>query len=188
MSWAESVDACFKTFPQDWGISLKKKHSLFRKEAIHTHIHGPPAYVSYRVGALYIFIDNGDCVICCHIINCPKTLWHKTVNTYYPTQFLWFRNPGRTLLGGSAYGLSWDYSQDVARCTVLESLNEAEGATSKVADSLARQICVTCRKEALVPHHVELSLRMVECPHNMAAGDPRERATGKSKCISWLPS
>ena len=111
------------------------------------------------------------------------TLWHKTVNTYYPTQFLWFRNPGRTLLGGSAYGLSWDYSQDVARCTVLESLNEAEGATSKVADSLARQIRVTCRKEALVPHHVELSLWMVECPHNMAAGDPRERARNGAGCL-----
>lgn len=77
----------------------------------------------------------------------------------------------------------------MARLTARDSLNEAEGATSKVADSLARQICVTCRKEALVPHRVDLSMGMAECPHNMAAGfrrvsGPTERATGKSKCIS----
>lgn len=187
MNLADSlhVASCFKTFSQDLEMSLKKKHDLFRKDAVYIYI--GHLHTSHTGQAPYTFllIMVTTLVISCCRTNCPQTFWPKTININYLTQFLWCRNPGRALPGGSSQGLF----RMLARAISLEGLNGAGGATSKVAHSHVWQIYADCQKDASVPYRMVLSTCLVGCPYNMAAGSPpaSELTSDLIEDAAWKP-
>ena len=54
-----------------------------------------------------------------------------------------------------------------------EGVTEAKGSTSQVDHSHAWQVSAGCWKKASVPHHLHLSIGLLECPQDVAADSPK---------------
>lgn len=56
---------------------------------------------------------------------------------------------------------------------IIQRLNCGEGSASKhthLAVTGRTQLLAVCWSEALIPNHMHLAIRLLECPHDMAAG------------------
>lgn len=56
---------------------------------------------------------------------------------------------------------------------IILRLNWGEGSASKhthLAVTRRPQLLAVCRSEALIPNHMHLSIGLLECHHDMAAG------------------
>lgn len=113
-------------------------------------------------------------VVYCCVINCPKIVCLKTTNIYCLTHFPWVRS--------SSAGEFWfrillrSQTRCHLRLQLSKSLPGSRGSTSNRTDSYAWQANAHCWQETSVLHCVVVSVGLVECPHDMAAGVPSDWA------------
>lgn len=74
-----------------------------------------------------------------------------------------------------AQGLSRGCSRGQLGLLSSEGLTRAGVSASKVTHSQAWQVNVGFWLEALVPCHVDLTIKLLEYPYNMAAGLPQSK-------------